>query len=402
MNMRRTWTLVFAAAAILLVLRLAFGPFFGGGGRVPPVKLQFVTRQGANLFLSGQQYRFTGINMYTTNLRDNCVSGYSGGYDNSVFGNDLTQFANATGGRSKVIRAWFFQRLATTNGARDWRAFDHTLAVARRHGFKVIAVLGDGHGTCEARGATGPNGLGYRDISFYEGGYKQAPDVGHPGGPSEGGITSYRQWVREVVTRYANNPTIFAWQLMNEASAHTYEPYGASSFRCPSESAAYHALLSWATVMTQLVRSIDHHHLVNIGTLADSCGTERSDNVAILSIAGNDFCDYHDYSAPYTTIPSGLSYLITACKRLGRPVIVDELGIDLTDRAINGNLTLRADHIAAKMAAEFQAGVAGILPWIWSGNGQSISSKYEIEPGDPVLAVLRHFGMSPPQAGAAG
>jgi hypothetical protein len=148
--------------------------------------------------------------------------------------------------------------------------------------------------------------------------------------------------------------------------------------------------------MTQLVKSIDPHHLVNIGTLDDSCGTERSDNVAISAIAGNDFCDYHDYSAPYTTIPSALSRLITACKRIGRPVIVDELGIDLTDRAINGNLTVRAQHIAAKLAAEFQAGVAGILPWIWSGNGQSISKKYEIEPGDPVLTVLRHFGMTPP------
>jgi|SRR5215469_752509 len=394
--MRRPWIFVFAAAVIVLVLRLATGPFFGGGDKAPAVSPQFVTRQGASLLLNGQPYRFTGINMYTANLRDNCVSGYSGGYDNSVFGNDLTEFNNATGGRSKVIRAWFFQRLATTNGARDWRAFDHTLAVARRHGFRVIAVLADGHGTCEARGAKGPNGLGYRDISFYQGGYTQAPDVGHPGGPSEGGITSYRQWVREVVTRYANNPTIFAWQLMNEANAYTYEPGGVSSFRCPSESAARHALVSWATAMTQLVKSIDHHHLVNIGTLDDSCGTEQSDNVAISSIAGNDFCDYHDYSAPYTTIPSALSRLITACKRIGRPVIVDELGIDLTDRAINNNLTVRAHHIAEKMATEFQTGVAGIIPWIWSGNGQSISAKYEIEPGDPVLAVLRNFGLVPP------
>lgn len=397
MNIRRTLSLVRhtvpAAAAILMIL----GVVPASSARATPA--DFVTRQGTNLYLNGQPYLFTGINMYTANLRNNCISGYSGGYNNSVLDNDLSQFDSATGGRSRVFRAWFFQSLATTNGVRDWSAFDHTLAVAKSHGFKVIAVLANAWGACEATGASGPNRLGYRDISFYQGGYKQAPDIGHIGGSSEGGITSYRQWVSDVVSRYANDPTIFAWQLMNEANAGTFEASIGNHYYCPDEKAAYDAILSWATDMTALVKSIDPNHLVSIGTLDGSCGTTPPQDIAISSIAGNDLCDYHDYSSPGTTIPPDLSYMIGECKRIGRPVIVDEMGINLTDPVINSNLTTRAADMGAKISTEFQAGVSAILPWVWNGGSQSIDKRYEIKPGDPVLAMLGQFGMSSPTPG---
>jgi hypothetical protein len=397
-NVRRTLRLVRhtvpAAAAILMIL----GIVPASSARATPA--DFVTRQGTNLYLNGQPYLFTGINMYTANLRNNCISGYSGGYNNSVLDNDLNQFDSATGGKSRVIRAWFFQSLATTNGVRDWSAFDHTLAVAKSHGFKVIAVLANAWGACEAAGASGPNRLGYRDISFYQGGYKQAPDVGHIGGPSEGGITSYRQWVSDVVSRYANDPTIFAWQLMNEANAGTFEASIGNHYYCPDEKAAYDAILSWATDMTTLVKSIDPNHLLNIGTLDRTCGVTPPQDIAISAIAGNDLCDYHDYySSPGTTMPPDLSYMIAECKLIGRPVIVDEMGIDLTDPVINGNFTTRAADMEAKITAEFQAGVSAILPWVWNGGSQSIDKRYQIKPGDPVLATLGQFGMSSPTPG---
>ena len=47
-----------------------------------------------------------------------------------------------------------------------------------------------------------------RTDSWYTDGYKQ---------PDPGGTVSYRDWVSEVVTRYRDDPTILAWQLINEA-----------------------------------------------------------------------------------------------------------------------------------------------------------------------------------------
>ena len=78
------------------------------------------------------------------------------------------------------MRAWFFQSLATRNGARDWSAFDHTLAVARSHGVKVIVTLGNQWGDCE----TG----GYRTDQWY------AVRLSHPPG-SPGSSLSYAAWV---------------------------------------------------------------------------------------------------------------------------------------------------------------------------------------------------------------
>ena len=49
-------------------------------------------------------------------------------------GTGARQALTDIGEGKEAIRAWFFQSLATTNGERDWPAFDHTLAVARAHG----------------------------------------------------------------------------------------------------------------------------------------------------------------------------------------------------------------------------------------------------------------------------
>ena len=88
-----------------------------------------------------------------------------------------------------MFRAWFFQCLATSNGVRDWSAFDHTLAVAAAHGVKIIATLGTSgraarpaatSGTAGTRAATSP--------------------------PDPGTITTYRQWVSDVVAPLQEQP----------------------------------------------------------------------------------------------------------------------------------------------------------------------------------------------------
>ena len=93
----------------------------------------FVTRSGTQLQLDGQAYRFTGINIYNANNASGCWYPLSSGPD---LGDSLA----AIGGGAKVIRAWFFQALATNAGARDWSGIDHTLSVAASHGVRVIAT----------------------------------------------------------------------------------------------------------------------------------------------------------------------------------------------------------------------------------------------------------------------
>ena len=112
----------------------------------------FVTRNGTALMLGGEAFRPIGLNIYNANSNGFCAS--------AMDGTLLSQSLMAIGPGKNVIRSWFFQQLATTDGQRDWTAFDRTLATARSRGYKVVATLIDQWGNC---GAANGQGYGYKD-----------------------------------------------------------------------------------------------------------------------------------------------------------------------------------------------------------------------------------------------
>ncbi|MDT4938081.1 MAG: mannan endo,4-beta-mannosidase, partial [Pseudonocardiales bacterium] len=315
-----------------------------------------VTRSGTSLLLDGQPYRPIGLNMYNANSNGWCAAEMNG----SAVDDALT----AIGSGKDAMRAWFFQQLATTNGVRDWTAFDRTLAAARTHGYKVIATLIDQWGNC---GATNGQGYGYKEASWYQTGYTQAD-------PSA--IVSYRDWVQEIVSRYKDDPTILAWQLVNEPEVG----------RCTdvSEPQAASILSSFASDVSGLVKSIDHNHLVSLGTIGTGqCGTSYTDYKAVMSIPTLDLCEFHDYT-PSQLIPgdsfNGLALRISQCNELGKPLLVGELGVNPADV---GGTVARANLVDSKLCAQLTAGVAGALLWAWNE-----PDPYDITAGDPVLDVL--------------
>jgi mannan endo-1,4-beta-mannosidase len=321
----------------------------------------FVTRQGTKLFLSGKPYRFTGLNIYNANsTNDNCW--YSMGS-----GSILDRSLREIGPGKEVFRAWFFQSLATRNGQRDWAAFDHTLAVARRHGYKVIVTLANQWGDCEP-------GSGYRDELWYRAGYKL---------PDPSGIVSYRDWVQEVVARYRFSPTVLAWQLMNEAEVKASRDAPV----CPVDAAQ--VLKDWAADVSALIKSIDRAHLVSLGTMGGGqCGASWHEYKDVHSVATIDLCEYHDYS-PTSPMPgdewNGLAFRIQQCNELGKPLFVGETGIKPSE--VGGTLRARAAAFHAKFRAQFGAGVVGELAWAWSALGSTLDN-YDIGPRDPTLYVL--------------
>lgn len=351
----------FRATALLAVAlvgaALLFAPAGAGGDGSP-----FVTRQGTQLLLHGKPYRFTGLNIYNANSRNNCWYSMGSG---PILGQSLRQI-----GRGKeVFRAWFFQSLATSNGRRDWSAFDHTLAVAWLHGYRVIVTLGNQWGDCEPP-------TGYKDYGWYQSGYKLAD-------PS--GIVSYRRWVREVVTRYRFIPTILAWQLLNEAEVK------ASDGTCPADGAA--VLKTWAADVSGLIKSIDRNHLVSLGTIGSGqCGASWQEYKDVHSVPTIDLCEFHDYGAPLNPMPgdpfNGLAFRLQQCNELNKPLFVGETGIIPND--VGGTLEARAAAFENKFSVQFGAGVVGELAWAWSALGSTLDN-YDIGPGDPTLGVLgRH------------
>jgi mannan endo-1,4-beta-mannosidase len=330
----------------------------------PSGHAQFVTRCGAGVCVAGQPYTFTGLNVYNANSRADCW--YTLGA-----GTALDASLDAIGPGQEAFRAWFFQRQATVSGQRDWAAFDHTLAEAAAHGQRVIATLTNQWGDCENVSGSPV----YKAEAWYQSGYRSTVDPGM--------TATYRDWVREVVTRYRDDPTILAWQLVNEGEALT-APGGSCS------STAEASVEAWTRDIAGVVKSIDPNHLLSLGTIGNGqCGTSTGTSYQDLhAIGGIDLCEYHDYDSPAAWPGdqwNGLATRLAQCTALGKPMFVGETGIRSGDA---GSLQLRATEVDAKWSAQIAGGIIGELAWAWAAAGQSTGDGYSISLGDPLLGVL--------------
>ncbi len=333
----------------------------------------FVKRSGTILTLNGGPYRFTGINIYMA---------ASGGTASSCGGElypnvsvPLSQLPPGT-----VFRMWAFQNFFVSGQVFNWTNLDRVFAIAASYGDKVIPVLANQGSYCD-----GPA----KDLAWYQSGYQSTVESAN--------LIAYRAYVAAVVSRYANNPTVAMWQLVNEGEA-------VNSDGSCNELAALSALLAFSNDVGGLVHKLDPNHLVSLGTLAgwssgsaaQWCGAANGDYQTLMASPGNDVCDYHDYG--YPADPMGIPFapdLTTAiqmCHAQGKPIMVAETGIYADSSA---GLAARAAEFNAKFSAQFQAGVVGELMWAWTPKAiytvPDNDADYGIFPGDPSLGVLTLF-----------
>jgi mannan endo-1,4-beta-mannosidase len=337
----------------------------------PPLSAgsDLVKRSGRTLTLGGQPYRFTGMNIYMA---------ASGGTPASCGGSlypdvevPLSRMPNGT-----AFRFWAFQNFFVSNGVFDWTNLDHVVSVAAAHGDKIIPVLANQLDYCDSA----------KDLVWYESGYKSKIERGN--------LVTYRDYVSAIVGRYAGDPTIAMWQMVNEGEARSADG------TC-DEPAASAALLAFSDDVGGIAHRLDPDHAVSLGVLAgwagngqgQWCGASNDDYQALMASPGNDVCDYHDYGFPADPMgrPSApnLASAIQMCQAVGRPIMVGETGIYATSSI---DLAPRAARFGAKFAAQFRAGVVGELMWCWAVKSNYVlpaqDPDYGIFPGDPSLGVL--------------
>jgi mannan endo-1,4-beta-mannosidase len=125
----------------------------------------------------------------------------------------------------------------------------------------------------------------------------------------------FKYWVSHVLTRinpltqlaYRDDPTIFAWDLMNEPNA---QPAALRD--------------AWISTMSAYVKSLDQRHLVSSGQ------ANVTNSLSDLAIPTVDFGTWHGYPAYYNLTPSQFNALITKFCHLGKiankPVLLEEFG----------------------------------------------------------------------------
>jgi mannan endo-1,4-beta-mannosidase len=342
-----------------------------GGSGVQPVAATsgatapgFVSRNGDRLVLDGAPYTFVGMNIYNANSRNNCWYPMQDA--------ELGAAIDATG--ADVIRSWFFAALARTpdNSAFDFTAFDETIASARARGVRVVVTLADHWGACETTGV--------KTTDWYRDGYRT---------DRSGLPTTYRDYVAAVVSRYANDPTVLSWQLVNEPESKD------SSGSCAADGTD--VLRAFAADMSAMIRAIDPNHLISLGTIGSGqCGAQGDEYQRLHSDGSLDWCELHDYNGATAfggDAWNGMDVRVRQCAELGLPVVIGESGVTV---AAAGSSESRASLYAAKVAAGAQRGVDGFLAWGWAAPPAAYGGfdDFAIVLGDPVAAVLAAVALS--------
>ncbi|KAJ1285366.1 hypothetical protein BS78_03G274000 [Paspalum vaginatum] len=342
--------------------------------------LPFVERRGAQLFLDGRPFYVNGWNSYW--LMDNAVEPSSRDRVSRMF---------RTGAEMglTVCRSWAFNdgaynALQVSPGHFDERVFkalDRVLVEAARHGVRLILSLANnlehyGGKTQYVRWAWEEGvGLSASNDSFF----------------FDPAIRDYfKVYLKTLLTRknhltgmeYRDDPTILAWELMNEPRC-TTDPSGDTLQRWIEEMAAY-------------VKSIDKKHLLTVGTegfygptspqrkMTVNPGTWDdsnfgSDFVRNAKIPDIDFASIHLYpdtwlQHKHATVDEKLkfvkqwvaSHVEDGDKELGKPVLTTEFG--LSQRAKGFQYSQRDVFYKAIYDAVYRSAVrggAGAGAFVW-------------------------------------
>ena len=347
----------------------------------------FVQRQGAAFVLDGKPWRPVGYNQYRlTSIAGGylCDGGYGAISDASL----ATRLDQMKAAGANTVRTWFFQSYYQGSATNHWAPFDRLVNAAAARGMKVVPVLVNQWTDCEPSPA-------HKDVTFYESTYKTPNTFGYP--------LSFKSYATMVAQRYASNPAVAFWQLVNEAQAST------ASGAC-NEAAAASALRNFGDDMTAAIKAVDPNHLVSLGTIGSGqCGAVTT-NFQYIHAGAVDMCDVHDYDHATQPIPgdqwNGTQVRLNQCNALGKPIVTAESGIvaDVGRRRV----VVRRDHrghppatgpVLRRQAGGPARGGDGRLPDLGQDRRSPASSAYNLNggrfgvgPGDRTEAVMRGWG----------
>jgi hypothetical protein len=238
---------------------------------------------------------------------------------------------------------------------------DKVLVAAKKRGLKVIVVMAN-------------RWKDYGGVGMYMhwAGVKVPKDVhGEPFGTMLSNFydcgscqTLYRQHVARVVGRtntisgvpYRDDPTIMAWELINEASAVTARDE--------------ETLVSWVRDTARFVRSLDANHMISAGHIGYASRRERNVWRRVSALPEIAFADTHSYPLvdPRITSTARLAHWVDdpidlAHLELKKPLVFGEFGFARNEGFGDGGV--RARWMQSFLGQASARGAAGALVWIY-------------------------------------
>jgi mannan endo-1,4-beta-mannosidase len=284
-----------------------------------------------------------------------------------------------------LVRVWFTRSMApvTVGGARDWQAFDRVVeaaAASPRHP-RLIVTLATQSGACDD--AT------WKDSAFYR----------------EGWRGDYAAFVAAVVDRYAAAPAVAMWEPVNEPEAADCSDVALAdgcyaTKTCPR--GADLALRAFFDGVGADIHRRDPGSLVATGALGGAqCGWAEMPSAANAS-AEVDVLTFHDYGREADAVPAELAGRLDEAAALGKPLIVEELGVLGRDGQDCRSTRARAEILSTKVVAAHAAGAAAVVLWSFGGAGPAACDTYLLD-GDPAYALLaKASALVPPERVALG
>ena len=171
----------------------------------------------------------------------------------------------------------------------------------------------------------------------------------------------YREHIEKLATRtntitgvaYRDDPTIFAWELMNEAQVIT---------------GRWAERRAWFEEMSAYLKSLDPNHLVTPGAWGYRSSSERREWLADHALPTIDYCDVHNYPRDdhdsFIDSPKALKEFIenrvAAAYSLQKPLVLGEFGMGVEGH----NGASQIDWYRALFEGNALAGASGVMFWI--------------------------------------
>ena len=171
----------------------------------------------------------------------------------------------------------------------------------------------------------------------------------------------YREHLKKLATRrntvtgvlYRDDPTIFGWELMNEAQVIT---------------GRWAERRAWISEMSTYLKSLDPNHMIAPGNWGYRSAAERREWLADHALPTIDYCDVHLYPRDdhdiFVEVPADVKDFVdnrvAAAYSIGKPLVFGEFGMGPEGY----NNFAEIDWYRAFFDANVRAGCAGAKFWI--------------------------------------